>query len=359
MHRREFIRTGGLAATALAARPLFAEPAAAPIRVAQIGTAHAHAAEKWATLQRLAGAFAPAGIWEPDAAQRARAAAEPEYRGARWLSEAGLFGDAGITGVLVETELPDLLAQGRRVLESGRHLHLDKPPGADLAAFAALQALAAQKGRVLQTGYMYRYHPAFQFCLRAVREGWLGPVFAVHGDIGKVIGAGRRPWLAAHYGGSMMLLGCHLLDLAVAVLGPPERITTQRRNTFPERDGFFDHEIATLEYPRALATVRSLLAEVGGEARRQFAVFGEKGTVEIRPLEPARVRLALARPAGGHPAGYHEVALPAVTGRYDEQLLDFARMVRGEPSCAPQFPPAHELMAHRVLLESAGRIQRP
>jgi hypothetical protein len=81
----------------------------------------------------LVDIFDVAGIWEPDALRRAQVAAEPEYRGARWLTEAEVFGDRSIRAAVVETELPDLLTMGRRCLEAGWHLHLDKPAGTDLA----------------------------------------------------------------------------------------------------------------------------------------------------------------------------------------------------------------------------------
>ncbi len=354
MQRREFIRTGSLAAAALlAARPLRAATSGR-LRVVQIGTAHSHAPEKWLTLRRMPEVFDVAGIWEPDASRQAKAAAEPEYRGARWLTEAQVFGDRSIRAAVVETELPDLLAMGRRCLEAGWHLHLDKPAGADLAAFAALQQTAATRGRVLQLGYMLRYHPAIRFCFDAHRQGWLGELFAIHGDKGKVVGARRRPWLAENYGGSMMLLGCHLLDLTIALLGRPEREISLRRQTFPERDGFFDHEVAVLEYPRGLATIRSMLAEVGGEERRQFILSGDKGTLEILPLEPAHVRLCLREPAGDFHAGWQEVTLPAPAGRYGDMMADFAGMAAGRPSQVPLFTPAHDLLTQEILLKVAA-----
>jgi predicted dehydrogenase len=356
MHRREFLRTGGIAAAALlGSRPLFAAGEIQRLRVVQIGTSHSHAPEKWTTLGRLSDLFDVAGIWEPSEERRERAALAPEYRGARWLKESEVFGDRSIRAALVETELPDQLAMARRVLAAGWHLHLDKPAGTDLAAFAALQQAADRDGRVLQLGYMLRHHPAIQFCFEAHRQGWLGNLVAIHGDMGKVIGPRRRPWLADNYGGSMMLLGCHLIDLVVALLGTPQSHTTHRRRTFPERDKFYDHEMAVLEYPRVMATVRSLLVEAGGEERRQFVLCGERGTIEVLPLEPAHVRMYLTAPAGEFREGWQDVALPRLTGRYDDMMHDFAARVAGHPSAVPLFTPAHDLRAQETLLAVAAR----
>lgn len=356
MDRRDFIRTGGTAAAATVAARLLASESRPPdkLRIAQIGTAHAHAAKKWATARSLPDLFDCIGIWEPDPARRRQVMSEPEYRGARWLDENAIFGDPTISAILVETELPELLAMGGRCLEAGRHVHLDKPPGTEITELIRLQDIAAKKRCILQMGYMYRYHPAFRFCLDAVRQGWLGEVFSIHGDIGKALDPDRRPWLAENYRGSMMLLGCHLLDIALVVLGCPDAVKVHRRNTFPGQGAFFDHEMTVLEYPGALATIRSMLAEVGGAERRQFLICGTDGTVRIEPLEPAQVTLTLDRPAGNFAAGTHEVEVPPVAARYDAMLRDFAAQIAGKPSSAPAFDPAHDRLVQTVLLQAAG-----
>lgn len=355
MNRRDFIRSSSLAAAAVLGtrRLVSAEASQGPVRVAQIGTAHSHAPAKWTTLVRHPQLFTAVGIWEPDATERTRAAARPEYAGARWLEERDLFGVKSIEAVAVETELPDLLKMGRRVVDAGWHLHLDKPPGRKLDDFIALQKAAQRGRRVLQTGYMYRYHPAFRFCLDAVKSGWLGRVTSVDGDMSSEMAADRRVWLAEAYGGSMMLLGCHLVDIAVALMGEPSKVVGHRRRSRPEVDGYFDHEVAVLEYPNGLATIRCANFQMGGGARRSLVVCGEKGTIEILPLEPAKVRLTLKQAAGRFVAGGQEVALPAVAGRYDAMMTDFAQMIRGGKSTAPEFDAVHELRVHRAVMACA------
>jgi predicted dehydrogenase len=350
MNRRHFILASGTAA--LAAMPLSRAAACPrPLRIAQIGTEHMHAPRKWTTLHRFSD-IAVAGIREPSASRRSAAEKREEYRGARWLTESELFGDRALDAVVVETELPDILAVVERCIESGFHVHMDKPPGRDLARFVALENLAAARGRVLQVGYMYRYHPAFQFAFEAAHKGWLGKVCGVHGDIGSDIEPARRAWLAEAYGGSMLLLGCHLVDLTIAVLGAPQAVSVHRRRS--GRDNYYDNELAVLNYPDALATVRSFNAEVEAMKRRQWAVFGDRGTVEVLPLEPAEVRLSLREPVGGFSSGSQNVKLPTIPGRYDELLTDFVRMVRGEASRFPKFNPAHERLVHEWVLKCAS-----
>ncbi|MBM3333539.1 hypothetical protein FJY63_02650 [Candidatus Sumerlaeota bacterium] len=101
-----------------------------------------------------------------------------------------------------------------------------------------------------------------------------------------------------------------------------------------------------------IATIRVALIEVQGERRRQFVVCGDQGAIDIRPLEPPKILLALSRPRGGFKSGYQEVNLPPLAGRYDGDCLDLARIIRGEK--APSFGPAHDLGVHEAVLRASG-----
>jgi len=355
LDRREFVASAGLSVLGALAVPnlLRAESPDRRVKIAQIGTAHTHAPGKFETLQKLGQTplLECVGVWEPDPEARRAAEAQKEFEGAHWLTEDELFSRKDLDGVLVETELPDLLKMGRRALEAGWPIHMDKPPGANLEEFIALQDLAARKSLVFQIGYMYRYHPAVLHCFDVLRKGTLGRIFQVDADLGKFMTPSRLPWLGEHYGGSMMVLGSHYLDLAIAILGKPDRVTAFRRRTFPEKNQLYDNETAILQYPRALATVRSMLTQVAGEERRTLSVFGDQGSFEIMPIEPAKARLALRRPAAGMKAGYHDIKLPELSGRYDGILTDFAGMIQGRPTQLPQYTPAHDRIVQTTLLE--------
>ena len=150
-------------------------------------------------------------------------------------------------------------------------------------------------------------------------------------------------------------LGCHLIDALVTVLGKPEKIAAYVRHTRPEQDNLKDNQLAVFEYPKATATIRSSVVEVEGGKRRQFVVCGDRGTVDIRPLEPPRLLLALSRARGKYEEDYQEVKLPRMPGRYDDQLIEFARLIRGEiTSDHTPYTPAHDLVAHEALLLACG-----
>ncbi|MSU66918.1 MAG: Gfo/Idh/MocA family oxidoreductase [Opitutus sp.] len=344
--RRYFLR-------AAAVLPLAAYAQSGPkpprIRIGQIGTGHAHADGKMATIRGSAD-FELVGVVEADPRQRARAERGQPYAGVPWMTEEQLLNAPGLKVVAVETEVKDLLPVAARCVAAGKHVHLDKAPGESLPALKRLLDDAKRRKLTVQMGYMFRYNPAFQLCHQLVREGALGEVFEIDTVMSKQLDAAARALLRPYHGGSMFELGCHVIDSVVTVLGRPQKVTAHNRSV--AADGFADNQLAVLEYPKATVTVRSALTEVDGGVRRQFVVCGTKGTFDIRPLEPPSARLTLDTARGEWKRGYQDVIFPKPAGRYDGDFADLARVIRGEKALA--FTPEHDLAVQETVLLASG-----
>ena len=358
MNRRRFFQSAGqfagvglIAPLMLASSKTRAGRSAGRIKVGQIGTAHAHATAKMATLRKLSERYEVVGIVEPDSERRSKIENQSAYRGLKWISEEQLLNTHGLQAVAVETDIPELVPTGVRCVSAGMHVHLDKPAGLSLAAFRKLLDDAKRRRLTVQMGYMFRHNPAFRFCFQAAQNGWLGEIFEVHGVISKTISAEQRKELAA-FPGSMFELGCHLIDAMVKVLGRPDKVTGFSRHTRPEQDDLADNQLAVFEYAKCTATIRSALVEVDGQKRRQFVACGDRGTVDIRPLEPPQLMLALDRPVEEHEKGYQEVTLPKMPGRYDDQLIELARTIRGEKES--DYLPEHDLAVQEAVLKASA-----
>jgi len=364
-HRRRFLTAvAGIGAAAAAGHwfhpyVIAGDPAPERIKIGQIGTAHEHASAKFETFRKLTEHYEVIGIVEPDAERRKNCENVPAYRRANWMTEEELLNTKGLQAVAVEEFVPDLVPAATRCVQAGMHLHLDKPGSETIGPFKQMLDEAGRKGLAVQLGYMYRNNPAIQFCFRAVREGWLGQVFEVHAVMSLTHPVKYRQYLSQFRGGSMYIFGCHLLDLVVTMLGKPDRVTPYLRQV---RDDVkvYDNDLAVLEYPRTTVTIRTASLEVEGYKRRQLVVCGDAGTIDIRPLEtydmsspdPLRLRLALAAARDGYQKGYQEVTFPVTKGRYDDQLIELARIIRGE--IANPYPLAHELLVQEVLLAACG-----
>ena len=171
--------------------------------------------------------------------------------------------------------------------------------------------------------------------------------------MGKYMNDAGRKELEGFSGGGMFELACHLIDQVVWLLGPPTEVSSFVRRTFPNKDHFADNQLAVLEYPKALATIRCNHIDPMGGARRSFSITGTAGTFEIRPLEPIPIaRLGLSKPRGGFKRGYQDVVFEKAAGRYDEEFKDLARVIRGGGKLA--WDADHDIATHDTVLRASG-----
>ena len=351
LDRREFLAAAGAAcASAVASGSRGGDGQGEKIKIGQIGTGHAHARSVFSQLQQVTDDYELVGIVENDPERRS--GLDGSYQGVSLITEEQLLNTPGLQAVVVETEVEDLLPTARRCVDAGMSIHLDKPAGENLRDFKDLLDDVERRGLHLQMGYIYRYHPAFQFCYRAVAEGWLGDVFEVHAVMSKKVNAESRAYLSRFPGGSMFEIGCHVIDAMVRVLGAPEATTAFSRQTHPDQDPLVDNQLAVFDYPDAIASIRSTLVEYDGGQRRQFTVCGEYGTFDLRPLGGQSFRLALEHPRDGYKAGYQDVTVPKGPGIFVSAFRDMAAVLRGEKE--NDYPLSRELAVHEAVLRASG-----
>jgi predicted dehydrogenase len=269
------------------------------------------------------------------------------------MTQEELLNQPGLQAVLVETRVRDSLQAAAACIDAGCHVHLDKPAGESLPDFEKLLQAAESKKLLVQLGYMYRYNPGFSLLHGLLREGWLGDVFEIQAVMSKVVGVADRQQLAEYPGGMLFELGCHLLDQVIRVLGAPQRVHGYARHSGEYNDSLKDNMLAVLEYPKALATVKSTAIEIDGGNRRHFTVCGTAGTLHIQPLDLASAMLTLDAPRGTWKSGTQTIALPAYT-RYVDDAADMAKIIRGEKPSDYSFQ--HDLTVQRTLLRACGLL---
>jgi len=326
------------------------------IKIGQLGVGHMHA-YKFGTLIRYPDIFDLVGVAEDDPHQRSISGRHAVYQNARWLDSDELLSTPGLDAVLVETEERHLIPAALRCIRAGKHIHLDKPGGESLPAFQDLLAEAERRSLTVQMGYMYRNSPAIRFCIEAVRGGLLGRISTFDAVMSRHDGEAFRQVLKTFRAGASYIFLCHLVDLAVILFGKPERIIPL--STCTRNDGVVDNGLAVIEFAGGLtATLRASIVEAGGFQRRNLVICGDKGSIEVRPLElegdraGGRVFLTLLDDVGEFKKGTHEIPQPPLEDRYDGQLLEFARIVRGE--IANPYPYDHELLVQRCVLNACS-----
>jgi predicted dehydrogenase len=347
LRRRDALQL--LTAALLTAPAVADEPKKRRIKVGQIGVGHAHASKL--SVYRQSDDYEVVGIVEPDEGLRKRAEGQAPYKDLPWMTQEQLLNQPGLEAVLIETQVRDLLNAAEAAVLAGKHIHLDKPAGADLEQFRRIVENARRQKLLIQMGYMYRYNPGITLLNEIRRQGWLGDVFEIHTVMSKVVGAGDRKELAEYSGGILFELGGHILDLVIGQLGKPEQVTGFRRHASPLDDGLMDNGLAVLTYPRAIASIKTSAQEVAGGDRRHFVICGTEATLQIQPLDAPSCRLAFSQPRGDYRAQTQEVKLPKFP-RYVDDAADMAKILRGEK--ASDFSYDHDLTVQETLLQACG-----
>jgi predicted dehydrogenase len=233
------------------------------------------------------------------------------------------------------------------------------PAGDDWAGFQEVVAQARRQGLLIQMGYMFRYQDGFRRLAEWARGGLLGHVFAVRAHMSTNLTEAARRVVAVHPGGILYDLGAHMLDQILWLLGDerPARVTaTLRNDDTPGVPSFADNTLGVFEFARALAVIDIAAMEPRPMARR-FEVYGTAGSAVMDPMEPAtQIRLCLAAPRDGFPAGVQTVSLSGMPRRrtYKLELDAFLPAVRGERP--PDRSLDHELLVQETLLRATGRI---
>jgi predicted dehydrogenase len=255
--------------------------------------------------------------------------------------------DRGDLDALVVATPPGLHAEiGVRALEAGRHVLCEKPLARTPAECRQMLAAAERSGRVLATGFNYRFYPAIAKAREIVAAGLIGDLDHVRSYAGHPGGREfTHPWVhdvEVVGGGALMDNGIHLIDLTRHFLGEVAEVTgvvTGHVWGFP---GCEDNGFALLRSPEGrVASLQASWSEWRGY-RFAIEVYGTRGCIRAS-YPPMLTQLVQPAPAGGgrrriHLFPWHQVVERLRSYRWTalqsfrRELEAFARATRGEAS---------------------------
>lgn len=327
------------------------------IKIGQIGIGHNHGEAKMQAVRKFPELFQVVGFAEENEEWIKKRGNLECYKGLKRYSVDELIEKCD--ALLIETDVWDLTEVAQKCVDAGKHLHIDKPGSGSLEEYKKMLDTAKEKNLVIQLGYMYRYNPAIRKTFELINEGKLGEIYSINAEMSTFHSPKYRKWLTNFGGGIMYILGCHLIDLIVYIMGKPDSIHSFLKHTMLDGVDLADNNLAVLEYEKALARVFVSSVEVNGFGRRQFMVSGSKGTVNICPLErPLTVTYSDTEIAN---TAYEDrkILLPfednTASGRYDEMVKDFYAYIVGEKE--NPFTYEHEYNVQAVLDEVVGGVK--
>ena len=331
------------------------------VKIAQIGICHEHASGKIVSLKRLPEVFEIVGVVNDMEISKTPRCGTPNldpYKDLRWMTEEEVLNTPDLDAVVVEVPNNDLVPVALRCMERNLPMHMDKPAGEDPALYRKLLDGCRERNLPFQMGYMFRGNPAFQFCIRAIREKLLGEVFEIEADMNHCYGGEEyQEYIGRFPGGIMYNLGCHLIDFVVAGMGRPENVTPFLHSAPGYPASIRNNCMAVLEYPHAIVTLRSCSKDTANTQGRRIRIAGTDGSIVFSPVErfdgrPVEIALSLKKDSGGFPAGEHTLRFQPQTDRYANQLIELAKIIRGEMKNPCTYE--HDYLVHEVTLAAAG-----
>lgn len=341
------------------------------IKVAQIGVQHDHANVTYRSITHLSDIFEVVGIAvEPDEDSRPNPVAvngikDKLYEGHNLMTVEEIFNIPDLDAVIIETNEISSVKYAIMAAERGIAVHLDKPGGIVLADFERLVETVKKNNVPFHTGYMYRYNPAVMEALEIVKSGEIGDVCSVEAQMNCHHSAEKRQWLGNFPGGMMFFLGCHLVDLVINFHGFPEEIVPLNASSGFNGVTADDIGMAVFKYKNGNSFIKTSATEYCGFLRRQLVITGEKGTIEINPIEKyacntkfdnhtCMMRVS-SKEHGVDISSWHTIGewkKFELFDRYDNMMKSFAAMVRGEK--VNPYTPDYELEIYKHVLKACN-----
>ena len=189
-------------------------------------------------------------------------------------------------------------AVSKAIIESGKHVHVEKPLCLTREQGRELLTLAAAKGLRVGCAPDTFLGGAHQTCRKLIDDGWIGTPIAAQAFM---IGRGHESWHPApefYYkagGGPMFDMGPYYLTALVNLLGGLRRVTGSARKTFPTRTITSEPlkgTVIDVDVPTHIAGVMDFESGVVGTLVTSFdvygaphgspiTVFGTEGTLQV------------------------------------------------------------------------------
>ena len=328
------------------------------IRVAQIGIGHDHAIVTMDSVIRQNDIFEFVGFCECEDEEFARPAREQMCPNAKEISLEEILNDDTITAVFVEANDWNLTKYARLALEHNKHVHMDKPGSQNHEDYKKTVMLAKEKGLVFHTGYMYRYNPVLMEIFNNISD--IGEIYSVEAHMDCEHIPEKRKWLEHFKGGMTCFLGCHLIDLVYRLQGEPESVHPFNCTT----DGVAKEDLGfcVFKYKNGLSFIKTCANEFAGFNRRQLVIIGEKGTIEVRPLEwyskgqyvlmETEYSVSLKEGNSGKWSYLPQKKTCAPFNRYDLMTKSFCQYVLKEKENPYTYE--YEIKLHNLLMRACG-----
>ena len=285
--------------------------------------------------------------------------------GVRWEPDpAALLADESFDAIDICTPTPTHAELICSALDNDKHVFCEKPLARTIEEAQAIRARAEEAGRVVTVGYLYRFHPAFEFVKTVLDEGVIGRPYLATFRLG---GRGsHKAWKHRREtgggAGSEMLV--HMIDLALWYFGETASVTNLHTATvLPERE--IEGELVAVD-AEDLVLLR-LESQSGVESFCQgdlltpgymnhVEIQGENGSLMSSILDYLPTGVYCKEPRGIFDRGHTFESFGKVD-LFERQLDSFLTAIRGET--APAMNSIDDSIRLMEVMGAALPVQQP
>lgn len=192
---------------------------------------------------------------------------------------------------LVANETNLHLATAVRAVESGCHVFIEKPLSTSKQGLEKLKKISKEKNKIIQVGFMLRYHPNLIFIKKAIENDIIGDVFYARALVGQnLINWRPKTNFKKSYsvdikkGGGVIFDLCHEFDYLSWILGNFKNIFTLNHNV-----DFISNEVESISHI-TFETKNNISGTITLDYVRPFLersveIIGSKGILKWDELE--------------------------------------------------------------------------
>lgn len=281
-------------------------------------------------------------------AERAAAFAEKYRIPNAWDSVQALAQDDEVDIVYVATPHSHHYIPTIQLLEAGKHVLCEKAFAYNASQVRTMFTVAREHQRFLMEAMWTRCNPAIREMRRAIKDGMIGEVIAVHGNYA-LPGPFppehrlRNPELA---GGALLDLGIYPITLAHLALGVPESVHAE---SMMSPEGVDEYTALTLRYPNAIA---QLSCSIIGGAADEVTISGTEGRIRLNDYAYRPSGYTLER-YGEQP---REFEAPYVGHGYVHEALEVHRALKQGRLESTLVPPSSTIEVMEIMDEARKQI---
>ena len=328
------------------------------LKVLFYGVTHEHGPGKLETLKRLKDDYEVVAVVDDRKTTGEQFQIETfDFSGMNVVEESAADVEAlakDVDVAFVEVANGRLMEIAEKFVGLGIPMHCDKPCGESMEPYRALVGKCRAADVPFQIGYMYRGNPAIRWIWDFVANGGLGEVSFVEADMNHDYGYpadAYARYLSQFRGGIFYNLGCHLVDAVFPLV--KDRAFEGAEMALDAAPGYPEDSrtraFSTLRFGGARVVLRTSCGMGGGNLARRLRVDGSKGTIDLCPIErfDGKELMLILSLKGEEPK---EMSFGVQTDRYAVQLLDLARIVRGEKANDQYYD--RDLKVHEILIDT-------